>query len=86
MAVEHAPHGREGFFGSPPQTGVGFGVILSSLAMSAVNALPETDLLAWGWRSPFLSNVVFVVVGWVTRVGVPESPEFERAKATARDV
>ncbi|MFM0228134.1 MFS transporter [Paraburkholderia dipogonis] len=81
MAVEHAPPGRKGFFGSLPQTGVGFGLILSSLAMTAVTALPEADLLAWGWRIPFLASVLLVAIGWVIRVSVPESPDFERAKA-----
>ena len=35
MAVEHAPEGRRGFYGSLPQTGVGAGLVLSSLAMAA---------------------------------------------------
>ncbi|MGI4861769.1 MAG: MFS transporter [Janthinobacterium lividum] len=81
MAVEHAPAGRKGFFGSLPQTGVGFGLILSSLAMTAVSKLPEADLLAWGWRLPFLASIVLVIVGWVIRARVPESPDFERVKA-----
>ena len=81
MAVEHAPPGRKGFFGSLPQTGVGFGLILSSLAMAAVTALPEADLLAWGWRVPFLASIALVAIGWVIRVRVPESPDFERVKA-----
>jgi MHS family shikimate/dehydroshikimate transporter-like MFS transporter len=86
MAVEHAPPGRKGFFGSLPQTGVGFGLILSSLAMAAVTALPEADLLAWGWRIPFLASIALVVVGWVIRVRVPESPDFERVKARGEPV
>jgi metabolite-proton symporter len=81
MAVEHAPPGRKGFFGSLPQTGVGFGLILSSLAMAAVAALPEADLLSWGWRVPFLASILLVAIGWVIRSRVPESPDFERIKA-----
>ncbi|MFC5430826.1 MFS transporter [Paraburkholderia denitrificans] len=80
MAVEHAPPGMKGFFGSLPQAGVGFGLILSSVAMAAVAVLPEPDLLAWGWRIPFLASVVLLVVGWVIRAKVPESPDFERMK------
>jgi metabolite-proton symporter len=80
MAVEHAPAGRKGFFGSLPQTGVGLGLILSSLAMAAAAALPEADLLAWGWRIPFLASVLLLVVGWFIRARVPESPDFERMK------
>ncbi|WP_233518844.1 MFS transporter [Paraburkholderia xenovorans] len=86
MAVEHAPPGRKGFFGSLPQTGVGFGLILSSIAMATVTALPESDLLSWGWRVPFLASILLVLVGWVIRVRVPESPDFERVKSQGQPV
>lgn len=80
MAVEHAPPGKKGLFGSLPQTGVGFGLILSSSAMAAVAALPEPALLSWGWRVPFLASVVLLMVGWYIRTRVPESPDFEKLK------
>ncbi|WP_068831962.1 MFS transporter, partial [Polaromonas jejuensis] len=80
MAVEHAPEGKKGFFGSLPQTGVAPGLILSSLAMGAVAKLPEQDMLTWGWRLPFLASVVLLVVGWFIRVRVSESPDFEHMK------
>jgi MFS transporter, MHS family, shikimate and dehydroshikimate transport protein len=86
MAVEHAPTGRKGLFGSLPQTGVGFGLILSSLATAVLTALPEANLLAWGWRIPFLASIVLVVIGWVIRVRVPESPDFERVKLSGQPV
>jgi MFS transporter, MHS family, shikimate and dehydroshikimate transport protein len=86
MAVEHLPPGRKDFFGSLPQTGVGFGLILSSLAMTAVTALPEVDLLSWGWRMPFLASIALVLIGWVIRVRVPESPDFERVKRQGQPV
>jgi MFS family permease len=86
MAVEHAPPGRKGFFGSLPQTGVGLGLILSSLAMAAVTTLPEADLLSWGWRIPFVSSILLVGLGWFIRVRVPESPDFERLKAHGEPV
>src|SRR3546814_2105663 len=56
MAVEHAPKGKKGFFGSLPQAGVAPGLILSSFAMAAVAGLPEEDMLSWGWRIPFLAR------------------------------
>lgn len=86
MAVEHAPEGRRGFYGSLPQTGVGAGLILSSLAMSAVALLPEAQMLAWGWRVPFLASVALLLVDWLIRTRVPESPAFERLRATGRAV
>ncbi|RAP65819.1 transporter [Achromobacter sp. HZ01] len=80
MAVEHAPNGKKGFFGSLPQAGVAPGLILSSLAMGAVASLPEADMLAWGWRLPFLASVVLLLVGWFIRVKVAESPDFEQMR------
>jgi len=77
MAVEHAPEGKKGFFGSLPQVGVAPGLILSSLAMGAVATLPEQDMLAWGWRVPFLASVVLLLIGWFIRVKVAESPDFQ---------
>ena len=77
MAVEHAPAGKKGFFGSLPQVGVAPGLILSSLAMGSVASLPEKDMLSWGWRIPFLASVVLLLVGWFIRVKVAESPDFE---------
>ncbi len=86
MAVEHAPEGRKGFYGSLPQTGVGAGLLLSGLAMSAIAGLPEEDLLAWGWRLPFLASVVLLGVGWLIRLKVPESPDFARLAARGERV
>lgn len=80
MAVEHAPEGKKGFFGSLPQVGVAPGLILSSLAMGAVSRLPESDMLTWGWRVPFLASVVLLLVGWFIRIKVAESPDFETMK------
>lgn len=77
MAVEHAPAGKKGFWGSLPQVGVAPGLILSSLAMGAVAKLPEADMLSWGWRIPFLASVVLLLVGWFIRVKVAESPDFK---------
>lgn len=86
MAVEHAPKGKKGFFGSLPQAGVAPGLILSSLAMGAVATLPEKDMLSWGWRLPFLASVVLLAVGWFIRAKVAESPDFERMKETGQKV
>lgn len=86
MAVEHAPEGKKGFFGSLPQAGVAPGLILASLAMGAVATLPEEDMLTWGWRLPFLASVLLLAVGWFIRVKVEESPDFEHMKAKGAEV
>lgn len=86
MAVEHAPEGKKGFFGSLPQTGVAPGLILSSLAMGAVASLPEEDMLTWGWRLPFLASVALLLVGWWIRAKVAESPDFEQMSKKGKQV
>jgi MHS family shikimate/dehydroshikimate transporter-like MFS transporter len=87
MAVEHAPVGRRGFYGSWPQVGAPAGLILANLAYLGVSNLPEEQFLTWGWRVPFLLSLVLVVVGLVVRRAVAESPAFvqlKRAHAEAR--
>lgn len=86
MAVEHAPEGKKGLFGSLPQAGVAPGLILSSLAMSFVAQLPEAEMLAWGWRIPFLASVVLLGVGWFIRIKLSESPDFERMETKGEKV
>ncbi len=85
MAVEHAPPGRRGFYGSWPQIGVPAGLLLSTAVFSWFAALPEAQFLAWGWRIPFLISILLVIVGLVIRVRIVESPAFERIKTTGTE-
>ncbi|WP_162068092.1 MFS transporter [Burkholderia sp. THE68] len=86
MAVEHAPKGKKGFFGSLPQAGVAFGLVLSSLAMAAVSKLPQQDMLAWGWRIPFWASIALLTVGWFIRLKISESPDFVKAQKQGEQV
>jgi MFS transporter, MHS family, shikimate and dehydroshikimate transport protein len=85
MAVEHAPPGKRGFYGSWPQMGVPAGLILSNLIFLSVAGLPEEAFLAWGWRIPFLLSIVLVGVGLFIRFRVMESPGFARVKETGTE-
>ena len=82
MAIEHAPPGRRGFYGSWPQIGVPAGLLLANLVFSQFSRMPEADFLAWGWRIPFLVSIVLVGVGLVIRLRILETPAFTRMKAT----
>ncbi len=82
MAVEHAPSGRRGFYGSWPQLGIPAGLLLSTAAFSAVSALPDEQFLGWGWRIPFLLSIVLVGVGLFIRLKIMETPSFSRVKET----
>ncbi|GAA4477096.1 MFS transporter [Enteractinococcus fodinae] len=77
MAVEHAPRNRRSLFGSAPQIGVPLGMLLATSFMFALtSALTEEQFMAWGWRIPFLSSVILIVVGHLIRRAVAESPVF----------
>ena len=82
MAVEHAPEGRRGFYGSFAQMGVPAGLILSNLFFLLLAGMPDEAFLAWGWRIPFLMSIALVAVGLVIRLKIMESPAFARVKET----
>jgi MHS family shikimate/dehydroshikimate transporter-like MFS transporter len=80
MAVEHAPSGRRGFYGSWPQIGVPAGLLMSTLIFGQIAKLPEADLLSWGWRVAFLLSILLVAVGLIIRMAVVEPPIFNAIK------
>jgi MFS transporter, MHS family, shikimate and dehydroshikimate transport protein len=81
MAVEHAPKGKRGYYGSWPQMGVPAGLALSTLVFAIVqSATTEEQFIAWGWRIPFLLSIVLVAVGLFIRLKLLESPAFQRVK------
>ena len=80
MAVEHAPPGKRGFYGSWPQIGVPAGLLLSTIVFSLFARLPQDQFLAWGWRIPFLLSVVLVIVGMLIRLRIMETPAFQKMK------
>lgn len=83
MAVEHAPPGKRGLFGSFPQLGVPAGLLTSSVVFASVSGAMSSEAFAtWGWRIPFLLSAVLVIVGIVIRLTLSESPVFQELKDT----
>ena len=80
LAVEHAPTGARGFYGSWPQVGVPAGLLLSTGIFALSARLPEDQFLSWGWRVPFLLSILLVGVGLVIRLRILETPAFTRMK------
>ncbi|MCH1881943.1 MFS transporter [Agrococcus sp. ARC_14] len=76
LAVEHAPAKQRAFYGAMPQYGSPVGTLVSSGVVAAVTLLPHDQLLAWGWRIPFLLSFVFLAVALYMRLRVEESPVF----------
>jgi metabolite-proton symporter len=81
MAVEHAPKGRRGFYGSFVALGLPVGIIASNVVFLAVSATAsEAQLASWAWRLPFLFSAVMVGVGLFVRLRVAESPVFAQVQ------
>jgi MFS transporter, MHS family, shikimate and dehydroshikimate transport protein len=81
MAVEHAPAGKRGFYGSWPQAGVACGIIIANLTfLGCVNLLGTQEFIAWGWRIPFLLSAILVGIGLYIRLQIEESPVFQKMK------
>jgi MFS transporter, MHS family, shikimate and dehydroshikimate transport protein len=80
MAVEYAPEGRRGFYGSWPQVGVPAGLLLGTVAFGLVSLLPDEQFFAWGWRAVFLASIVLVVIGLYIRLQILETPAFTRVR------
>lgn len=86
LAVEYAPENRRGFFGSVPQMGVMIGMLLATLALTVMSALPDEDFLSWGWRVPFVASAVLVFLGLWIRKGIGETPAFQKSKEEGKVV
>ncbi len=86
MAVEHAPRHKRGLFGAYPQVGVPLGVLLATGFMFVLtsNLTPE-QFEAWGWRIPFLSSALLIVVGHLIRRSVDESPVFKEMQLRKKE-
>ncbi|HSI60846.1 MAG TPA: MFS transporter [Ideonella sp.] len=80
MTLEHAPDHRRAFFTSFTLSGTQAGLILATLVFIPVSALPEEQLLSWGWRVPFFLSAIVVAVGFWVRRTLPETPAFEEDK------
>ncbi|HEY3464513.1 MAG TPA: MFS transporter, partial [Amycolatopsis sp.] len=78
MSLEHAPEHRRAYFTSFTLSGTQAGQILATAIFLPVAALPQDQLLSWGWRVPFWCSALVVVVGFVIRRKLDETPVFER--------
>jgi MFS family permease len=83
--VEHAPPGQRGLYGAYQflsQSIAGFlgGVV----GLVVIHGLGPERLTEWGWRIPFLLGLVIGPLGFLLRMTLTETPEFEATKAADR--
>ena len=87
LATENAPPGKLAWYGSFPQLGAPLGFLCSSGAYFGISThLSSAQLLAWGWRLPFLASAALVAVGLYVRLQLVETPEFQRVLAQGEQV
>ncbi|MBO9544529.1 MFS transporter [Caulobacter sp.] len=86
LAIESAPDGKQGFYGSFVQIGVPLGVVLANVVfLLAGLLLPADHFLDWGWRVPFLLSVALVLIGLYVQFVLeePHAPKVETGQPKA---
>jgi metabolite-proton symporter len=85
LTMEYGHRGKRGFLVSWPQTGVPLGLLLATGVYAGVEGLlPEDAFLSWGWRVPFLLSALLIVVGFVIRARILETPLFRQLQETGQ--
>ncbi|UYP18983.1 MHS family MFS transporter [Rhodococcus sp. Z13] len=85
LSVEHSPARKRGLFGSIPQIGLALGLALGTAVFAALQVVfDEEQFLSYGWRIAFLLSLILVVVGFVVRLKVDETPAFREVQELAK--
>lgn len=80
--AESAPKGRRALWTSSIQAvGIVAFVVAASLVAGLTAVLGEAQLMAWGWRIPFLLSLPLAGIGLYLRFKVEETPAFQAAVA-----
>ena len=79
LATENAPEGKRGWYGMFPQLGAPLGFILAVSAFLILGAcMSNEEFLAWGWRIPFITSALLVLLGLYIRLKLHETPVFQK--------
>jgi MFS family permease len=79
LAMEWARTSKNrGFLSAWPQFGAPAGLFLANVAVLAFSWISGDQFLVWGWRIPFLISIVMVGVGLWIRLGILETPVFQK--------
>lgn len=82
---EMAPKEKRGFWATliyfSGTIGIMFGTLLGAVLTLA---LPKADMLAWGWRVPFLIGAVLGLYALIMRAGMHESEVFNSGQKSVR--
>jgi MFS family permease len=79
LAMEWARTNKNrGFLSAWPQFGAPAGLFLANTAVLVFSWLSGDQFLVWGWRIPFFLSAVMVGVGLWIRLGIMETPVFQK--------
>jgi MFS family permease len=79
LAMEWARTNKNrGFLAAWPQFGGPAGLFLANLAVLFFSWFSGDQFLVWGWRIPFLLSIVMVAIGLWIRLGIRETPVFQK--------
>ncbi|MFT8458764.1 MAG: MFS transporter [Liquorilactobacillus ghanensis] len=82
VATENAPEDRRALYGAFPELGAPLGFFLSNGLFFVLESwLTPAQMIAFGWRVPFLASAFLVVVGLWVRARMQETPLFRLAQA-----
>jgi MFS family permease len=85
LAMEWARTSKNrGFLSSWPQFGAPAGFFLANLAVLFFSWLSGDQFITWGWRIPFFLSIVMVGIGLWIRLGILETPVFQKVVAEER--
>ena len=82
LTLENAAPGARGRLAAWTMQGTALGTLAGKVAFIWVTALPHDQLMAWGWRIPFLAAGPLLVVAWWIRRRAIEAPVFQATLAT----
>ncbi len=83
MLAEYAPKGKRGIISSLVAMGTNCGTLSATAIWAFMFFLLDKDqLVAWGWRVPFIASVVVMIFAIWLRMNLKESPVFDEVNDT----
>jgi MFS family permease len=83
--AEHSPANKRGFMTAWIQTTATIGLFVSLIViMITRNAMSKDAFNEWGWRVPFWVSILMVLVSYLIRKNMDESPVFAKAKESGK--
>jgi metabolite-proton symporter len=87
LATENAPEGKRAWYGMFPQLGAPLGFILATSSFLILGAfMSEEAFMTWGWRIPFISSALLVIMGLWIRLQLHETPAFQKVLDKQKEV